>query len=254
MNYLKILLCALLAVPSATCAMQEPDEEFLEKKYQAPKELADLLDAAYEQDHIFRRCLHNEDVCPCPGNLPCYVKEFNMRRIKNLEKLKALFKQEKLDELMLPEKYIWRNRIVAERLSPAKDIPCDLDETLNNITKKQFAQLVTLSRKSEFTDFAGGPRGTNVFFSKDRPGKKFWRPNFRVENQSNSRKIAIIDTKRFFSGWAYASDHALFSFFGLFSNTKNCSGEWRKLEQDFNNNYDLFWNKWEHCFKAPEKK
>jgi len=113
--------------------------------------------------------------------------------------------------------------------------------------------LLTLSQKGGFGDFIGwSPQHTNVYMSKDRPGKKFWVKNYKPSTQENLRKIAIIDIKRFFfkdSG----NPEQLWKFL---ARRKGPECNWEKLKSAahdiYSLGYDTFWKKWEHCFK--EKK
>ena len=233
---------------------QAMDEENLRKKYQAPPQLKKILDIALEQDQVFRECLESSCVvCKCPNNLPCYIKPFRIIRLENLEKLKTLIDREKLDEIIVPEKYVWNDRIVSEELIPEKNKKgeCKLD----NITKMQFAQIAILAKKAGFWDFRGGDFKfgcTNVFFSKDRPGKRFWLDDFKVPGQPDSRKIAIIDTKRLFTDGNVGYLREMFSNTGLKAQQMGCS--WNELQPNFEQmNFDNFWNKWEKCFKDHKK-
>ena len=236
-------------------ASQAMDEENLRQKYQAPPQLKTILDIAFKQDQAFRECLENTRVvCKCPNNLTCYVKPFDIRRLVNLEKLKTLIDREKLDELMVPEKYVWNDKIVSEELIPEKNKQnkCKLD----GITKRQFAQIAILSKKAEVWDLRGRNFKfgcTNVFFSKDRPGKKFWFDDFKVPAQPDSRKIAIIDTKRLFTdGGHLGALREMFSNTELKAQQMGCS--WNELQPNFEQmNSEDFWNKWEKCFKDCEK-
>lgn len=252
-----LLLLSLAVIDGPIFAMQNDSEscaKYLHQKYQAPQELEALLDTAYEQNEAFRECIESRKnrVCKCPYNLPCYIKTiygYNMARLKNLDKLKKMFEQENLDELMLPEKYLWRDiYLVAEELAPEKN---SHDEcTLDGITKKQLAQLLTLSQKGGFGDFIGWSyQGTNVYHSKDLPGKKFWHKDYKSPEQATSQKIAIIDTKRF-SFKDIGSPDQLWKFIAR-RKDQECS--WEQLKAAANDiqslGYDTFWNKWEHCFK-----
>jgi len=176
---------------------QQAAQEFLRQKYQAPQELAHLLDQAYTQDRSFQKCLKNEyeSVCPCPNGLPCFVKkEHVLKRLRGLELAKKVIEQEKLTTIMLPHKYLWKNKydekeyLVAERLRGR----CNL----YGITKEQFTQLLTFCRKARFNDLIGGHEGkANVLMSAAVPCKEFWK-EFKKEHTSET-KIAIVDTKTF---------------------------------------------------------
>ena len=256
MKRLMLFFASILSITSVAhfYPAQAMDQDNLRQKYQAPPQLKKILDIALEQDQVFRECLENScDVCKCPNNLPCYIKSFDIKRLENLEKLKTLMEHEKLDEVIIPEKYVWNDRIVAEELIPEKNKKgkCKLDD----ISKMQFAQIAILSRKAGVWDFTGLDYKfgcTNIFFSKDRPGKKFWLDDFKVHAQSNSRKIAIIDTKRLFTDGHLGYLRKMFSNTGLKAQQMGCS--WNELQPNFEQmNSDGFWNKWEKCFKDYKK-
>jgi len=146
MNKNLLLLLGLAIASGSISAMQNERElchEYLRKKYQAPAELAARLDAAYKQNKDFKQCIKSSRVCKCPDNLPCYIKTIyghNMDRLRKLDKLRTFFDQENLDELILPEKYLWRDMyLVAEELAPEKN---SHDEcTLDGITKKTISTI-----------------------------------------------------------------------------------------------------------------
>ncbi len=254
-NYITslLLLCTALAASFAAFGMQADFEAKLREKYQAPAELAAILDAAYESNEAnIKECLRQKSVCKCPRNLPCYIKTNSvMPRIHNLDKLRTLFAQQQLDELILPEKYLWRDYVVAEELVPAPD-ECNI---LAGITKKQLAQLMTLSKEGGFSDFIGGRRFgcANVYFSQDRPGKKFWQKNFKSP-ANNTRKIAIIDTKWFTFGNFDTND--LWELLTRGTHKNECDnamthGMMRIHAHDgiAQLSFEEFWKKWEHCFR-----
>ena len=249
-----------IAASNSAQAAEENDEDILRKKYQAPAELAAILDASYEE---IEKCLERNTVCKCPNNLPCYIKKGTIInpitiRIKNLEKLRTLIIQENLDEFVLPEKYIWQDYLVAEILTPIKSK--NNYRTLNNITKKQLAQLITLAEKGRFWDFIGGGSAVNpnVYMTQDRPGKKFWIKHTNQSQQDNPKKIAIIDTKYLDSGKFRASDTMPLwksltiekaspcDSYDIFMDYKSFSGTQAKHPK-----FDQFWNKWQRCFKSP---
>ena len=169
-----IAFFALLAASSASFAMlSEHREEELRQKYQAPPKLKATLDAAMEKDEAFRECIKKAEVCKCPNNLPCYVKTYALWRLENLEKIRIFYNQEKLDEIMFPDEYLWNDYLVSEELTPARNSKnkCKFD----GITKNQLAQLITFSQIGGVWDFKGRNDKfdcSNIFFSKYLPRQK----------------------------------------------------------------------------------
>ena len=230
--------------------VQANEEEALHKKHQAPAELSNILDPYYED---IKKCLQSNKVCKCPDNLPCYIKKRDvMRRIKNLDKLHSLIAQEHLDEIILPEKYIWRDYVVAEELTPIKNK--NGHDSLDGITKKQLQQLLIVAKKGKFSDFIGsaGIDHPNAYLIQDHPGKNFWVKQSNQLNQDNAKKIAIIDTKRFFFILPnFGADNPKF-LWKLLTKEKSSSCKYYKIWRDYSTHgqsFDQFWNKWEPCFK-----
>ena len=258
--YKKIIAVAVLLLFSMYSWSADPEEERLRQKYKAPEELADILDRAYEENSEFRSCLKGNQVCKCPNGLHCYVKKGTAGmlkgRLKNLESAHRVIKQNKLD-IMLPHKYLWKNYLVAEALEPERneDGECNLD----GITKEQFKQLITFSKKGWFSHFLGSNfPNTNVFFSKDRPNREFWKTNSNYQKDDRERRIALIDTKEFDEEERCVCDLLAMVMNAPLSNPYE-RAVLSLLQKDINSSCyphdeDEFWRKHSNKFKKYKKK
>jgi len=262
---ISILLFLLFSLPVIANIDEQRAEELLQK-YQAPQELADLLNQAYEQNAGFRECLNRRRVCRCPKELSCYIKTQSdqtlSRRLDNLEKAQKAIEENDLNEIVLPHKYLWGSssisgeitqRLVVEALEPELDSSgrCNL----NGISKSQFAHILTFAKVVGFGDYIGGNYSfegkTNMFVTTYAPSKQFWK---NPQNHgSGEKRIALIDTKRL--GFFGEHLHAGY-FFDLIvdENSRECVIEdvLRDLDERFfpRDDVDDFWKKYAgKCFK-----
>lgn len=248
----KLIFLSLLALSVTALANDIDDNERLRQLYQAPHELARLLDQAYEDNKDFRKCIDGYyHLCKCPNDMACYIKkEYVMKRIKNWDKGQQIINDKNLSEILLPQKYLWRNYLIAEKLQPDGN-------TLDGITKEQLAQIIVFAKKVKFGDFVGGKfLGTNnVFFTKDHAGKQFWKQNVSLI-EDHEKKIAIIDTKYFYKKYDIPQSHNLWRLFSK-NKIESCSYYTMVKSGDLNefsrpNDFESFWQKYKECFQASK--
>jgi len=225
-----------------------------------PEQLKQILSIIYQNNVPFRKCIETEQICKCPYGLQCYVKPFNENRLSRYAKLEKLIEERKLDEVTLPQKFIWYNEqlpqkkcIVAEELEPQRTMINGSSKCLlDGISRKQFKQLMILMSNG-FWDFRGMNKSFecgNVFLTTDHSHKKFWESNCDKE-LNKEKKIAIIDTKNFDNWHGYSKlYYGLASLFSQFNTCgiEHCPVNPRDLPEE---SLDEFWEEWKHCFKKP---
>lgn len=230
------------------------------EKFTMPVKLQQILDKAYQIDRSFKACVDAEEICKCPLNFPCFVKPFNINRLENYTYLENILKQHILDEVILPQKFLWQNKstlrthIVAEKLKPIRTKgKCSFE----NITVKQFLQILILGQNGVW-DFAGGNnkfKCTNIFLTNSM-NSAFWEERDQAKAASTESKLAIIDTKRIIvntpSKYVPAN---LFNMFGASYNKCYRNdvfySEFHTLSKNpSTSSIKEFWGKWESCFKV----
>lgn len=253
-NFFKLILIKSILINFSLLCMQSIEN------FDIPAKLQQKLDNAYKRDHDFKACVDAQEVCKCPADLPCYVKPLNINRIENYTYLKNILEQNKLDEIVLPQKFLWQNKstlrthIVAEELRPLRfNGQC----SLANLPLKQFYQLLILGKNGVW-DFAGANKKflcTNVFLTNDR-NSAYWERNNQASTTNTASKIAIIDTKRIEQN--QPTENLPAHLLGIMGTSydkcvmnKNFFSEFLTLSK--NPSLSLvkeFWTKWESCFKV----
>lgn len=228
--------------------------------FKIPEQLQEVLDTAYQNNQKFKLCLDSENICKCPADLPCFVKPFNINRLNNYTYIKKIIKQKNLDQVILPQKFLWQNKstlrthVVAEELKPKRN---NSKCTLENISIHQFLQIVILGQNGVW-DFKGGNNTfscTNIFLTESLNSDKFWETQTQAKSK-DSTKIAFIDTKRIFEN---ISNRDLPSdLTGMFGSRYQQCVRNTQFRNEFENlppnpttlSVKEFWAKWESCFKA----